>query len=164
MRSAILPLIIALLFAGAVPVAARDITVHWSELGPHVVGKKVTVILANDHTVRGRVVQVRPEDLLFKSNRTVSRKSIAQIRIRKNYIWGRLIGSGTGAILGAAESASHPTAAPVGPSTGGAAMVGAGVGFLFGYGADLIARFALTTHIYIAPDVAPDNLATNFKQ
>src|SRR5450432_3321787 len=109
MKSATLLLILAALFAAAGPVSARDVTVHWSELTPHVVDKKVTVILANGKTAKGRVAEVRPEDLLFKSNRTVSRKSIAQIRMRKNYIWGRLIGSAAGATLGATLAANEPT-------------------------------------------------------
>jgi hypothetical protein len=163
MRSASLVLVVAVLFNAAMPAAARDVTVRWSELAPHVVDKKVTVILANGHTVGGRVAQVRPEELVFKAGKTVARTSIEQIRMRKNYIWGRLIGAGAGAVLGATLHANEPNK-PGEPSAGATALVTAGVGFLIGYGADLIARFALTTHIHIAPDVAPDNLTTNFEQ
>ena len=130
----------------ALPATAADVTLHWSEIGPSVKGVQATVVLTNDKRVKGVIADVQADSLVVDPNRVVPRATVAQIRIRRNRIKGRVIGGSIGigiGLLGLLE----PDAPPGARATG--FLIWSVGGLLIGYATD---RHEIV--INIAPEVA----------
>jgi len=142
--------IAAVLLCG-LPATAADVTLRWSEIASTVEGIKATVVLTNGKQVKGTVTKVQPDALLMEPSQSVPRATVAQLRIRKNRIKGRVIGTTVGVVIGAFGAA----AADVGSagSRAAAALIYVGGGYLIGYAID---RHEIV--INIAPDVASDGI------
>lgn len=134
-----------------IPVQAKaaDVTLHWSEIAATVQGAKATIVLTNGTKVHAVIADVQPAGITLDSHQSVARETITQIRIRKNRIKGRIIGTTVGAALGglgAVDPDIDPSARLI------AAAVWIGGGYLIGY--------AIDRH-EIVINIAPDILKTN---
>jgi hypothetical protein len=138
-----------LLFGPAV--AAADVTLRWSEIASTVEGIKATVVLTNGNKVKGTVTRVQPDALLMEPNQDIPRATVAQFRIRKNRIKGRVIGTTVGIVIGGFGAAAGDVGSA--GSRVAAALIYAGGGYLIGYAID---RHEIV--INIAQDVASDGI------
>jgi uncharacterized membrane protein len=153
MKSISVLIAIAASLVCALPAAAADVTLHWSEIAPSVKGVKATVVLVNGEHVKGLIAEVQPDSLVMDPNRSVPRATVAQVRIRRNRIKGRVIGTTVGAIIGGLGAADSDFGS-AGARTAAALVYIIG-GHLIGYACD---RHEVV--INIAPDVSQ----TNFEQ
>ncbi len=137
----------------ALPAAAADVTLHWSEIAPSVKGVQATVVLVNGERVKGLIADVQPDALVMDLNRSVPRATVAQVRIRKNRIKGRVIGSSIGVALGGLGAAEGD------PGSAGARVATAAIWIVGGY----LIGYAIDRHEVVI-NIAPDVSKTNFEQ
>lgn len=98
---ALILICVQIAFAGAT-------SVHWSDLGPIIRGKEITVRLTDGTRLKGTGTSVDAESLVITNTRgrqSAPRNSIREIRVSRKagYKW-RLIGTALGAGAGAALS------------------------------------------------------------
>jgi uncharacterized membrane protein len=153
MKNISVALTLAVSLLCALPAAAGDVTLHWSEIGPSVKGVNATVVLVNGEHVKGLIVDVQPDALVMDPNRRVPRATVAQVRIRKNRIKGRVIGSSIGLAIGGLGAAAGDTGSA--GARAAAAAVWIGGGYLIGY--------AIDRHEVVI-NISPDVSKTNFEQ
>lgn len=126
-------LLICIALAG-VSAQAADISLRWSEVGTAVLGKKATVVLTDGKKVKGSITSVETTALTVDPNRNIDRNTVAEIRIRKNRIKGRVIGATTGLVLGGYGAALSDVGS-AGERVAAAAFW-TGAGYLIGYAVD----------------------------
>jgi|SRR4051794_29346421 hypothetical protein len=138
--------LIAILLSCCQLLFAADISAHWNELAPLILGKTVVIGVPQGKRVKGRAVSVEAGSLTVQTGggpQSVKRESVHEIRVssRSGYKW-RLIGTAVGAGIGTAiaipvlsethnEGSSNYDAAAVGIIAGLAA-----VGYLVGWSTD----------------------------
>ena len=142
----------------------RALEMKWNELASLVVGHGVTLILTDGTAVRGEAVAVRDDAMLVdvgtdskaykKGSGSVPRNSIEFIDVQRTRgSWGRILGTGIGALgglsLGGYVIAKSQNHVSLGGATGILVGVGA-AGIVAGYfGGRSIDR--RVTHIKIVP-------------
>jgi uncharacterized protein YcfJ len=118
----------------ALPAVAADVTLHWSEIAPTVKGVNATVVLTNGNRLKGVIADVQPDALTIDPNKNVPRDTVAQIRIRKNRIKGRIIGTSVGTFFGAGGAATTDFGSAGERALSAAIWIGGG--YLIGYAID----------------------------
>ena len=132
---------------------AADITLHWSEIAATVQGAKATIVLTSGTKVKATIADVLPAAIRLDNNQSIARDTITQIRIRKNHIRGRVIGTTVGLFFGGLGALEGDVGSP--GARAAAAAVWIGGGYLIGY--------AIDRH-EIVINIAPDILKTNSGQ
>ena len=127
----------------------RRLQIPWNELGPHITGHKVALVLPNGTHIEGKVRTVEPDalrlkvsktsdrELLPKGERLIPRQSVSLLRVTEYRKLGRLlVTSGALAVAAGVVAANYPdlyegAAVVVVPAVTAGGLVGVGLGGYF---------------------------------